>query len=111
VEVARAQRSDVEQAVETQIETARQVLEASRRVALNTPIALNAARAAESQATARYRAGLATVVEVAEAQRLLAQAEAEDAVARLNVRRAELLLARAVGDLDPFLAQSGRGRR
>jgi outer membrane protein TolC len=64
---------------------------------------LAAARAAEAQATARYRAGLATVVEVAEAQRLLAQAEIEDAVARLNVRRAELLLARAIGDLGPFL--------
>lgn len=110
LDVARAQRSDVEQAVRAQIETAQKVLEASRRVALNTPIALDAARADESQATARYRAGLATVVEVAEAQRLLAQAEAEDAVARLNVRRAELLLARAVGDLGPFFAQVRSGR-
>jgi outer membrane protein len=50
------------------------------------------------------------VVEVAEAQRLLAQAEIQDAVARLNVRRAELLLARAVGDLGPFLASVRGGR-
>lgn len=111
VDVARAQRADVEQAVQNQLDTARSVLEAAQRVAANTPVALNAARAAESQATARYRAGLATVVEVAEAQRLLAQAEADDAVARLNVRRAELLLARAVGDLEPFFAQARSGGR
>jgi hypothetical protein len=37
---------------------------------------------------------------------LLAQAEIDDAVARLEVRRALLLLARASGDLGPFLAQS-----
>ncbi len=82
---------------------AKRILDAARKEAANTPIALNAARAAEAQATARYRAGLATVVEVAEAQRLLAQADIDDAVARLNVRRAELLLARAVGDLGPFV--------
>ena len=111
LEVARAQQTDVQQAVQSQIDTAKNVLEAARRVATNTPIALNAARAAESQATARYRAGLASVVEVAEAQRLLAQAEADDAVARLNVRRAELLLARAIGDLEPFFAESRAGGR
>lgn len=109
LDVARAQRADVDQAVQSQLDTARQVLDAAHRTAANTPVALHAARAAESQATARYRTGLASVVEVAEAQRLLAQAEADDAVARLDVRRAELLLARAVGDLDPFFAQTRAG--
>jgi outer membrane protein len=89
---------------------AQKSLAAAQQVAANTPVALTAARAAESQATARYRAGLATVVEVAEADRLLAEAEAEDAVARIDVRRAELLVARAVGDLEPFFAQL-RGSR
>ncbi len=104
-EAAHARRSDVEQAIQSQLDAARKSLAAAQQVAANTPVALAAARAAESQATARYRAGLATVVEVAEAQRLLAEAEAEDAVARIDVWRAQLLVARAVGDLDPFFAQ------
>jgi outer membrane protein TolC len=103
VKAADARRADVMQAVQSQIDAAREVLTASRRVAENTPIALKAARDAEQQATARYRSGLASVDAVAEAERLLAQAENDDAVARLNVRRAQLLLARAVGDLSPFL--------
>jgi len=41
--------------------------------------------------------------EVAEAQRLLAQAEIDDAVARLGVWRALLAAAQARGDLAPFL--------
>jgi outer membrane protein TolC len=108
--VADARKREVLQAVQTQIDSSRQILDAARKEAANTPIALTAARAAEAQATARYRAGLATVVEVAEAQRLLAQAEIDDAVARLNVRRAELLLARAIGDLGPFLDGVRGGR-
>jgi outer membrane protein TolC len=103
VMVTDAHRREVLQAVQTQVDSAKEILIAARKEAANTPVALNAARAAEAQATARYRAGLATVVEVAEAQRLLAQAEIDDAVARLNVRRGELLLSRAIGDLGPFL--------
>jgi outer membrane protein TolC len=110
IKVADARKREVMQAVQTQIDQAHQILDAAQREAANTPIALKAALAAESQATARYRAGLATVVEVAEAQRLLAQAEIEDAVARLGVRRAELLLARAIGDLGPFLDGVRGGR-
>jgi outer membrane protein TolC len=110
VKAAQARKTDVMQAVQSQIDAAREVLAASRRVAQNTPIALQAARDAEAQATARYKAGLATVDAVAEAERLLAQAEIDDAVARLNVRRGELLLARAVGDLAPFLTELRGGR-
>ncbi len=73
-------------------------------VARNTPVQLEAARTTEQQARARYQAGLAGVIEVAEAQRLLAQAEAEDALARLGVWRALLARAVAAGDLQPFLA-------
>lgn len=84
---------------------ARAILDASRRIAENTPIQLNAARETETRAGARYKASLATVVEVAEAQRLLAQAETDDAVARLTVWRALLATAKAKGDLTPFLQQ------
>jgi outer membrane protein TolC len=110
VRVAEAKHADVEQAVRSQIDSAEQLLSASRRVAENTPVALRAAQDADRQATARYRAGLASADSVAEAERLLAQAESEDAVARLNVLRAELLLSRAVGDLTPFLSEIRKGR-
>jgi len=49
---------------------------------------------------------LASITEVAEAQRLLAQAEADDAVARLGVWRALLAAAQVRGDLTPFLEQT-----
>ena len=39
------------------------------------------------QATARYQSGLGNIDEVAEAQRLLTQAEIDDALARLSVWR------------------------
>jgi outer membrane protein len=48
------------------------------------------------------------VTEVAEAQRLLAQAEADDAVARLGVWRALLAASQAAGDLMPFLERLRR---
>jgi outer membrane protein TolC len=73
-------------------------------VAENTPVQLAAARATEQQATARYRAGLGNVTEVAEAQRLLTQAETDDSLARLGVWRAFLGVAAAEGDLTPFLS-------
>ncbi|MHB8419138.1 MAG: TolC family protein [Myxococcales bacterium] len=105
-ERSRASQQRVAQAVAGQIDEARARLEGSLAVAAETPIALSAARVTEAQALARYQAGLVTVVEVAEAERILAQAEVEDSVARLEIHRAHLLLARAVGDLSPFLAEA-----
>ncbi len=67
--------------------------------------ALAAAQAADQQAVARYKTSLAPIVEVADAERVLAQAEINDAIARIEVRRALLALARAAGDLGPFLAR------
>src|SRR5205823_13955046 len=78
-------------------------MKAAVDIAQNTPIERQAATAAESQARARYGNGLASITEVAEALRLLAQAEADDAVARLGVWRALLAAAQAHGDLAPFL--------
>ncbi len=84
------------------------ILTGTRRVAANTPAQVAAARAATDQATARYRAGLGVIDEVAEAQRLLAQAEIDDALARLGVWRALLGVAIAAGDLQPFLIEAGQ---
>jgi len=80
------------------------LLRAARAVAANTPIQLAAARQTETQARARYDAGLASIAEVADAQSLLAQAEAQDQSARVEVWRALLAGAVARGDLAPFLA-------
>src|SRR5207244_931214 len=65
-------------------------VDASQRIAANTPIQVSAARAATEQATARYQSGLGTIDQVAEGQRLLTQAEIDDALARLGIWRALL---------------------
>ncbi|HKX00527.1 MAG TPA: TolC family protein [Bryobacteraceae bacterium] len=110
-ELAESARYDqVLQDLNGQVEKARATLAGARRVAKNTPIELDAARASEQQATARYKAGLATVVEVAEAQRILTQAEIDDALARLNIWRAMLALSAAEGDLAPYLDEVRRAR-
>lgn len=83
-------------------------LNGARRIAANTPVEVTAARAASDQATARYRSGLANIDEVAEAQRLLTQAEIDDALARLGVWRALLSIATTAGDIRPFLAEVGQ---
>ena len=86
-----------------QAEQARAEMEGARRVAENTPIQLASARVLEQQSRARYDAGLATIVEVADSQRLLLQAEVGDSVARLGVWRALLADAAARGDLSELL--------
>ena len=96
------------QSLTTQEVKARALMKAATDIANNTPVELQAAAAGESQARARYQNGLASVTEVAEAQRLLAQAEADNAVARLGVWRALLAAAQARGDLAPFLEQTIR---
>jgi len=86
-----------------QMVRARAVWQGARRVAENTPIELRAARDTEMQARARYQAGLATLVDVADAQRLLVQAEIGDALARLDVWRALASVAASQGHLEPFM--------
>ncbi len=110
-ELAESARYDqVLQNLNGEIEKAKATLAGTRRVAQNTPIQLEAARATEQQAAARYKAGLSTIVEVAEAQRILTQAEIDDALARLSVWRAMLAVAAAEGDLAPYLDQVKRAR-
>jgi outer membrane protein TolC len=108
-EIAESARYDqTVQTLTTQDAKARALLKAATDIAKNTPVEREAATAGESQARARYQNGLASLTEVAEAQRLLAQAEADDAVARLGVWRALLAAAQARGDLTPFLDQLRR---
>jgi outer membrane protein len=89
--------------LQEQFAQARAALRAMRSIAKNTPIQAAAARTALAQATARYKAGLTSIDDVAQAQRLVVQAEMDDSIARLNVWRAFLQLQAIRGDLQPFL--------
>jgi outer membrane protein len=86
-----------------QFRKAQASLEGARHVAENTPLELDAARTTENQERARYQAGLATLVDVADAQSLLVQAETDNALARLAVWQNLASVAAAQGDLQPFL--------
>lgn len=79
-------------------------VDAARAIVLNTPAQLASARLSETQARARYDAGLASIVEVADAQNLLAVAEYQDAAARVDVWRALLAQAVATADVGSFIA-------
>jgi outer membrane protein len=83
-------------------------LNGARRVAANTPVEVSSARAAFTQAQARYESGLGTIDDVAETQRLLTVAEIDDAIAHLNVWRGLLEIAAAAGDIQPFVAEATR---
>ncbi len=113
IEGHRLEREEARKAVVTQelrgeVARARIVVDAARQIAQNTPIELEAARTLETQVQARYKAGLGTVVEVAEAQRLLRQAEVDDALTRLGVWRALFALAAAQGEMDELLTAASR---
>lgn len=97
--------------VTSQQQAAAAMLQAARAIAANTPIQLAAAQQTESQARARYQAGLAAIIEVADAQSLLAQAEVQDQLARIDVWRALLARAVAQGTLAPLLAVAAPGVR
>src|SRR5258705_5958649 len=94
-------------ALQTQQARAAALFKAASAIAQNMPEQLRAADQTQQLARARYDSGLANITEVAEAQHLLAQAETDDAVARLSVWRALLAQAQANGDLTPFLGQLG----
>jgi outer membrane protein TolC len=96
-----------EQELTAQVERARAALDAAVKLRGIAPEQTGAARTNFEQSRARYQAGLATLVELADAQRTLAQAEIDEALAGLAVWRAQLALAVARGDLNPFLEMAG----
>ena len=91
------------QDLSAQLAEAQAQLEGAIAIAQATPAELQSARDSESQARARYQAGLANIVEVTEAQSLLVRAESDDAVAKLNAWRSLAAVAVAQGDINPFL--------
>lgn len=101
-----ARYDQVVNTLKTQDKRASILIESARQIAANTEIQLKAARETLARAQVRYEYGLTNVVEVADAQRLQAQAEIEDAVARLAAWRALLAAAKLQGDLKPFLEKT-----
>jgi len=104
--LTRAESARYDEAVLTvtsQQRAADAMVDAARAVAQNTPIQVTAAQQSEAQARGRYDAGLAGITEVAEAQNLLAGAEYQDAAARVDVWRALLAKAVALGNLASFV--------
>jgi len=102
----RAEEARYDQALQDltgQLRKAQASLDGARKVAENTPLELDAARTTETQERARYQAGLATLVDVADSQSFLVQAEIDDVLARLAVWQNLASVAAAQGDLDPFL--------
>jgi outer membrane protein TolC len=108
IRAGQAQSMVIATNLQFQFNSALATLTGARRVAANTPIEVSSARTALQQATARYQSGLAPIDDVAQAQRLLVQAQIDDALARLNVWRAMLQMATARGDIQPFVAEAGQ---
>jgi outer membrane protein TolC len=106
--VERARYDQTIQALKGQYARAQALIDGAVRIAQETPAQLKAAQDAERLTVERYKYGLATVTEVADTQRLLAQAEVDDRVARLNIWRALLVAAKIQGDLKPFLQRVKR---
>jgi outer membrane protein TolC len=104
----RARYDQVINTLKTQDARARAMVESARRIAENTQVQVKAAQETLTRAKVRYEYGLANVTEMADAQRLLAQAEFEAAVSKLAVWRAMLAAAKLQGDLQPFLRQASK---
>lgn len=103
-----ARYDQVVNTLKTQDTRARILVESARKIAANIQIQVKAARETLTRAKVRYEYGLANITEVADAQRLVAQAEIDEAVAKLAVWRAMLAAARLQGDLKPFLEKVKR---
>jgi outer membrane protein len=81
-EAERARYAQTLQSLTAQDARARAMVEAAQGIADHTPLQLKAAQEAATQVRTRDQFGLATVTDVADVQRLLTQAETDDAVAR-----------------------------
>ncbi|MBL8240871.1 MAG: TolC family protein [Bryobacterales bacterium] len=95
----------IERELSGRLAQAKAQVDGARRIAALAPRQVEALQSVLTQTQARYRAGLGTLLEVADAQRQLTQAEIDAALAQLSVWRAELAVAHTQGDLEPFLAR------
>jgi len=75
-------------------------------LAQNMPIQTQAARVAVNQSEARYKTGLGSIAQVAEANQTLANSRVQEAMAKVGVWRALLAVASVHGDIKPFLSEN-----
>ena len=104
VRAAEARRADAARELARRLQVARQDEQAAREAMGHAQIIVEAARAVEAQATARYTAGLSSMTDVADAERRLAQAEIDAALAGLTIWRARLAVVAATSSgVEAFL--------
>jgi outer membrane protein len=108
IRAGQAQYQVISARIQAQFDEALATLKGARQVAGNTAVELSSAQTALGQATARYRAGLASIDDLAQAQRLMSQARIDDALARLSVWRAALQVDTIRGNIEPFLAEASQ---
>lgn len=104
----KARAVEVQDSITTDMKVARATFTSALAVARDTSAAVTPARRTLDLARTRYMQALGNVIEVAEAERALAVAEREEAVARLDAWRALVAIHRTQGDLGPLL---GPGRK
>lgn len=105
-EVETAKYNELVQEIIGKFSQAKVIFESAGEIAKEAKTQLEAAKISEVQTTARFKAGLGTVIEVADTQRLLTKSEIEDSIARLSIWQALLNISIAQGDIKPFLALS-----
>lgn len=105
-----AKYDQVVNTLKTQDTRARILLDSARKIAANNDIQIKASQETLERAKVRYEYGLTNIVEVADAQRLVAHAEIDAAVSKLAVWRAMLAGAKLQGDLASFLKQAASSR-
>ncbi len=85
---------------------ARDRVQAALDLAANMPIQVQAAVIATQQAEARYKTGLGSVAQVAQANETLAQSRVQEAIAKVGVWRALVSVASVHGDIQPLLSEA-----
>jgi outer membrane protein len=110
IQSQRAQYALIIEKLKSEDQQSRAMLEGAIELARNMPIQTKAATDAELRARTRYGTGLASIAEVADAERLLARAEVQDAVAKVGVWKALLAISNARGSVDPFLKNIAAAR-
>jgi len=104
VQAAQARREDAARELTRRLQVAKQDEQATREVAAQAAVIADAARSVATQVAARYQAGLSSIIEVADAERRLAQADIDRALTGLAIWRARLAVVHATASgVEPFL--------
>jgi outer membrane protein len=98
VDVARADLESLAQEETAAVQRGYEAVEVAQAALLGLQRAVDAAHANYAQAEARFRAGLGTSLELADAEAVRTEAEIQLAVGRYDVLRARALLARLFGE-------------